>query len=131
MFNNPAITKINDLRTQAAARGFDVALIEQAATWISTFQRECGPTWNEPDYVFYDNAHAEIQLSWYGARNLGIGISLQKVGFIAAGKSATGPQRVCGTLSTQQERMSLWQWFRTQKIERCLARREGEHASIN
>ncbi len=107
-----AITKLDNLRAHVDDRGIDLALVERAETWLNAIRQVAGPTWREPDYVFYDDAEKEIQFTWYGKRDLGIAVKLESVEYIKMWGPDINNHMLSGTISTAQEQISLWRWLR-------------------
>jgi hypothetical protein len=110
-----AIEKLDGLRAHVDDRGIDLALVERAETWLNALRQITGSSWREPAYVFYDNAEAEIQFTWYGKRDLGIAIKLQSVEYIQMWGPDINNHMMSGTISTTQEQMALWRWLREEQ----------------
>ena len=106
-----AIEKLDGLRVHVDDRGIDLALVDRAETWLNAMRHVAGPTWKEPGYVFYDNAEKEIQFTWYGRRDLGIAILLDRIEYIKMW-SLDPDDMESGTISTLKEQMDLWHWLR-------------------
>lgn len=108
-----AIAKLDGLRAHVDDRGIDLALVERTETWLAGYQQQCGASWSEPGYVFYDNANAEIQFTWYfKVRSLGIAVSHQSIEYVKSWGPRVPGDIECDTITTPQKQRELWRWLR-------------------
>lgn len=100
--------KLALLQERAEERELNPVLIERAQVWITAMQQERGDTWREPQKVFYDdiNEEHEIEITWYGARNVEINITL-----FGAAYDKFDNDDDTGPCNTPEERAAIWQWL--------------------